>query len=86
MKPEPYDVEDLYEREIVPLVGKIVDICREHRIPLIVDVVYAQDETGDTLRGITCLNWPGRCPREIVNGAEALWGDGERIGAGGVEQ
>lgn len=47
MKNELYDLEKVYDDEISPLVNKIIDICNEHKIPMICSFAYENsDELG----------------------------------------
>lgn len=43
--------EEVVNKEIVPLIDQLYEACRKHRVPMIVDVVYAEDSQGYHVRG-----------------------------------
>lgn len=40
-----YDLEKVYDEQISPLMTKIIEICQEHRIPMVASFQYANSET-----------------------------------------
>lgn len=59
---EFYNCEKVYDEEISPLVKKINDICKKHRIPAFMSFKYEMDE--DKGDGLCTTNLPfeGRTP------------------------
>lgn len=56
MKMEPendipgFDLEDIYDAQIAPLMDKIIGICKEHKLPMFATFLYANDaEEGEAL-------------------------------------
>ena len=53
-----WDKEDVFDNEIAPLMQQIIEVCREHKIPLVAVFQYANRDEGpcfshtkDTLTG-----------------------------------
>jgi hypothetical protein len=44
MADEFWTEEDVYDREIHPLMAKIIAICHEHQIPLVAQFQFSNDE------------------------------------------
>ena len=45
---ESFDLESVYDKKIAPLMTKIIDICREHKLPMFATFLYMNDlEGGD---------------------------------------
>lgn len=40
---EEWDLEAVYDEEIAPLMTKIIDICKAHRMPMVASFAYASD-------------------------------------------
>lgn len=51
--PRPFDPdvdnEDVYDREIQPLMAKIIAICKEHNMPFVASFEFAAGSTCDSL-------------------------------------
>jgi hypothetical protein len=68
-----YDLEKVYDEQVAPLMSKIIEICKEHKMPMVASFQYQVDEE----RG------PGFCTTIMVDGpdskevrfptAEKLW-------------
>jgi len=44
-----FNLEAIYDAEIAPLMSKIIDICKEHKLPVFATFLYANDpETEET--------------------------------------
>lgn len=39
---ELYDCEDIYDAQISPLMSQIIEICKEHNIPMVATFQYAK--------------------------------------------
>lgn len=42
-----YDFETVYDEQIAPLMSRIIDICKEHGIPMLASFAYRCDEYGE---------------------------------------
>lgn len=41
---EKYDLEKVYDEKIAPLMTQIIDICREHKMPVLASFAYGRNE------------------------------------------
>lgn len=58
---ESFDLEDVYDEEIAPLMAQILEICKRERLPMVASFAYARDEeSGVTDFCSSYLEWPGR--------------------------
>jgi hypothetical protein len=55
-EPESFDCEDVYDNEISPLMTQIIEICNEHKIPMLCDFIYKNDEDSGLGLCTTLLN------------------------------
>lgn len=57
---EHYNVESVYDEKISPLMRQIIDICKEHNMPMVASFAYENSEE----KGIGCctttLTFDGR--------------------------
>jgi len=44
---EGYDLENVYDEKIAPLMDQIIAICNEHKLPMFSTFMYSCDATGD---------------------------------------
>ena len=80
MADESYDLEAVYDAEIFPLMAKIIDICKQHKMPMIASFAYAHDaENDDTANCTTRLGWPGRRPRSHDEAERAVRRNGAAV-------
>lgn len=42
-----FDLESVYDAEIAPLMTKIIDICKAHKLPMFATFLYLNDPDGD---------------------------------------
>ena len=42
-----FDLENIYDAEIAPLMAKIISICKEHKLPMFATFLYASDGEND---------------------------------------
>ncbi len=61
--------EEIYDEEIFPLMGKILEICKENKISMVSS--YQLDETDDPLFCTSFLKYEG-CTAKIINARNAL--------------
>lgn len=49
MNKEGFNLEDVYDEEIAPLMSRIIEICKEHKLPMFATFLYLNDpdESGD---------------------------------------
>ena len=74
-----FDKEKVYDEEIAPLMSKIIEVCKKHKIPMITAFNY-DNKDGESDRGFcaTYLPFEGRTPpnfrkmRDCLNETEAL--------------
>lgn len=62
---ELYNLEDVYDNEISPLMQKIIEICNKHKIPMMASFSYENNEELGFGRCSTHLGYEGR--KDIVN-------------------
>lgn len=60
MSTETWDLEDVYDSKIAPLVAQIIAICKEHRMPAVVQVQYCDREEEGPGFCTTTLPFEGR--------------------------
>lgn len=77
---EIWDLEDVYDDQISPLMIQIIAICREHRLPMIASFAFRNGEDGPDLC-TTSLPFNGRFLREF-NEAFLVIKEGKREGSG----
>lgn len=46
MKPEPYDLEKVYDAEIAPLMTQIIAVCTKHQMPMLAAFAYRYSGDG----------------------------------------
>jgi hypothetical protein len=48
MEQPSFDLEKVYDEEVAPLMTKIIEICKQHKLPMFATFLYANDlESGD---------------------------------------
>lgn len=50
-----FDLEDVYDEEIAPLMTRIIDICKAHNMPMLASFMYGRDEGDDPKLCTTAL-------------------------------
>jgi len=45
-KVETFDLEQAYDEKITPLMDQIIEICQEHKMPMIADFIYCVNDQG----------------------------------------
>lgn len=46
-KQEAFDLETVYDAEIAPLMAKVIEICKAHKLPVFISFLYANDPEGE---------------------------------------
>lgn len=72
---EGFDLEDVYDSEIAPLMTKIIDICKAHKLPMFATFLYMNDpdESGGDSACTTNLMFEERpIPEKLLNLARSL--------------
>jgi len=54
---EVFSEEKVYDEKLSPLMKQIIEICKEHKIPMLAVFVYENDENGDQNAATTYLNF-----------------------------
>ena len=44
---EQFDLEKVYDEQIFPLMAQILDICKEHRMPMLASFLYRVEGEGE---------------------------------------
>lgn len=78
-KAEPFDLEQVYDDKISPLMVQIIAICKEHKMPMAATFTYRADDEGGLDHCTTLMGLRGdphgviRRIREVVyNQAEVV--------------
>lgn len=77
-----FDKEKVYDEQIFPLMSKILDICKEHEMPIFASVCYRNDPSKEEHSSVCTshLAGPGKwmlpeyaqCWKVVVEGAQAV--------------
>ncbi len=43
---DDYDLEQVYDEQIAPLMAQIIAICKEHQLPMVASFAYRHGENG----------------------------------------
>lgn len=80
---QPWDLESVYDKEIAPLMARIIEICKEHRLPFVASVAYKGDTDDDDF-GLcsTYLEYDGERPRveELYEASRVIRGGSRGLG------
>lgn len=57
---EVFDLEDVYDAEVSPLMVQIIEICKKHRMPMIASFIFGHDNDGGIDTCDTVLQYAGR--------------------------
>lgn len=81
MMNELYDFTDVFNAEIAPLMRQVFDKCREHDLPMVIGITYANrakaDGKGGDFKMLKACHLPGaeRTPITYRVADEAIGGD-----------
>lgn len=59
-QPEHYNLESVYDEKISPLMRQIIDICKEHNMPMVASFAYENSEENGIGCCTTNLTFEGR--------------------------
>ncbi|MGU5416642.1 hypothetical protein ACV1MK_26215 [Klebsiella michiganensis] len=59
-QPEHYNLESVYDEKISPLMRQIIDICKEHNMPMVASFAYENSEENGIGCCTTTLTFEGR--------------------------
>ena len=45
-EPKTFDLEEVYDKQLAPLMEKIIGICNEHHVPMFATFLYKSDPEG----------------------------------------
>lgn len=65
-KPEPFDLEQVYDDEIAPLMAQILEVCQKHRMPMVASFQYKLDEVGEAEHCSSGLAYKERGPSPMI--------------------
>lgn len=66
---EDYDLEQVYDEQISPLMVRIIAICMEHRLPMVAEFQFAHDPENGGAHCTTALPFEGRSDEKL----ERVW-------------
>lgn len=69
-----FDLEAVYDEEISPLMKKIIEICKQHEMPMVASFCYRTDEEGGNDAANTNLPFGDRQPKRHLHAARAIYG------------
>jgi hypothetical protein len=68
---EYFNLEQIYDEQVAPLIAQIVALCEEHRLPMMASFIYEHSEETGTGACTTLINdIPGRKFQRLVDAAE----------------
>ncbi len=69
-----FDLEAVYDDKISPLMKQIIEICREHEMPMVASFCYRRDEEGGNDVANTTLPFDDRQPERLAHATNAVYG------------
>jgi hypothetical protein len=72
---QPFDKEQIYDEQLSPLVTQIIQICEQHKLPLVLSVCYGWNETDKSLCCTTSLPGDGWQPERYHRAIETIISD-----------
>lgn len=70
-----YDLEEVYDAEIAPLMAQIIEICRRVGMPFVASFSYRRDEDGEYDFCSSALGSPERTPEKFHDIVQLLVGE-----------
>ena len=74
--PEIFDLEQVYDDEISPLMAQIIAICKRHRMPMLASFIFHYDEDDTVSTCDTVLQHEGREFRRLAQALSIIRGGG----------
>lgn len=71
----PFDLESVYDEEIAPLMTKIIDICKRHKMPMLASFMYQHHHGEDELESYCTTSLGGEGdwkPEKIIKATEII--------------
>lgn len=71
----PFDLESVYDEEIAPLMTKIIDICKRHKMPMLATFMYQHHHGKDELESYCTTSLGGEGdwkPEKIIKATEII--------------
>lgn len=72
-QPKEFDLEEVYDEQISPLMAQIIEICHTHQMPIIFSVCYSWDEEQGHGLCTTHILFEGRSPEAFYEAYNALF-------------
>lgn len=70
---ETYDLEAVYDAEIAPLMSRIIEICMEHKIPMMATFAYSHDGERGTGMCTTSIPFKSRTPQQMIDAVAEIY-------------
>lgn len=67
-----YNLESVYDEQISPLMKQIIDICKEHNMPMVASFAYENSEEKGHGLCTTALTFEGRHIKEFADATSAI--------------
>lgn len=61
-----YDLEDVYDAQIAPLMAQIIAVCKEHNLPMVASFAYACLEERTSFCSTVLLDDEDRAPDKYL--------------------
>ncbi|HBR2117531.1 TPA: hypothetical protein L9N02_004021 [Klebsiella quasipneumoniae subsp. similipneumoniae] len=74
-QPEHYNLESIYDEKISPLMRQIIDICKEHNMPMVASFAYENSEENGIGCCTTKLTFEGRYIKEFAEATSIIRGN-----------
>lgn len=74
-QPEHYNLESVYDEKISPLMRQIIDICKEHNMPMVASFAYENSEDNGIGCCTTSLVFEGRHIKAFADAASVIRGN-----------
>lgn len=74
-QPEHYNLESVYDEKISPLMRQIIDICKEHNMPMIASFAYENSEENGIGCCTTKLTFEGRDIKAFAEATSIIRGN-----------
>jgi len=75
MTTQEFNLEEVYDEKISPLLKQIIEVCNEHDLPMVASFCYSLDKDGKNAVVNTVLNFEDRTPERLQHAAKAIYGE-----------
>lgn len=69
---EEFDLESVYDQQISPLMQQIINICKEHNMPVLASFAFANTENTGVACCTTALTFEGRLIKPYVEATKII--------------